>query len=128
MTETTMLDDSAVSEIEAMDHAEMCGDALYCNCGKVIRDQLCATVKHLRAENDEYERRWRNQTQRNHTLSQSNRDLQSQLEQLRAELRRFDGISLSESRLSVENERLRAENEELRQQSLGSRPTIRDGI
>lgn len=97
MTET-ILDEGAVSEIEGMDHAEMCGDALYCNCGKVVRDQLCDTVKHLRWQVDLCEKAFEldsalklsevgdlNALQ----IVRKMADLQSQLEQLRAENERL---------------------------------------
>jgi uncharacterized coiled-coil DUF342 family protein len=47
-----ILTDDQVAEIFAEDHAEMCGDALYCNCGKVTRDALVQTVRALRGELD----------------------------------------------------------------------------
>lgn len=111
--ETTILDESAVNEIEAMDHADMCGNALYCDCGKVIRDQLCATVKHLRAENEDIKnQKWTakrviawlddpnprpaihaftagNERQIAYRVERIRDDLRSQLEQLRAENERL---------------------------------------
>lgn len=58
-------------------------------------NNIAADRERLKAENKEYERRWRNQTQRNYSLSQANRDLQSQLDQITKEL-------AEEKRLRVE--------------------------
>lgn len=103
--ETTILDEDAVSKIEARAPVSSYSTGVHKPQLRVLlspaeRDALCATVKHLRAEKDraheeiDYASKLANtkadelkqEIQRSFRFKQERDDLQSQLEQLRAEL------------------------------------------
>lgn len=84
----SILDDSAVSEIEARLHLTTDGDA--CFVLSNVR-ALCATVKHLRAELATTKGHWADTSEDLASTLLKRESLQSQLEELRAEVERLQG-------------------------------------